>query len=121
MEANFKEYFSQTRELLKSYTEKRLELLRLQTTLTTSKAMGIIFSLLIIFFILLIVIIFGGMWLSFWLAEQTGSYATGFGISTGIFFFILLLALIFRKKIIQTPIADTIANEIEDEDDINLI
>ncbi len=121
MESNFKDYFSETKELLKAYTEKRLELLKLQTTLTTSKAIGIIFSLLTIFFILLVVVIFGGMWLSFWVAEQTGSFVTGFGISTGIFVFILLLAVIFRKKMIQTPIADTVANEIEEEDDINLL
>lgn len=120
MEDNFKDYFSNTKDLLKKYTEKRLELLRLQTTLSTSKAMGIIFSLLIMFFIFLITTIFAGMWLSFWLAEKTGSYATGFGISTGCFLLVFFVALAFRKKFLQRPIANTVANEIEEEDDINL-
>lgn len=121
MEDNFKDYFSNTKELIKKYTEKRLELLRLQTTLSTSKAMGIIFSMFIIFFIFLMVTVFAGMWFSFWLAEKTGSYATGFGISTGCFVLLFLTALIFRKKFIQMPIANTVANEIEAEDDINLL
>lgn len=118
MEDNFKDFFTQTKQVVKSYAEKRLELLRLQTTLKTSQALGLFFSLFIVFFILLFVIVFAGMWFSFWLAEKTGSYATGFGISTGILALLFLVALVLRKPLIQTPVANIVAREIaNDEDD----
>ena len=121
MEDSAKEYLTQTKDLLKKYVEKRLELLRMQTTLSTSKAVGIFFSILIVFFLLLLTVIFAGMWLSFWLSEKTGSYATGFGASTGFFVLIFVLVLVFRKKLIQVPVANTVASEIEEEDDINIL
>lgn len=117
MEDNFKDFFSQTKATVKVYAEKRLELLKLQTALKTSQALGLFFSLFIVFFILLFVIVFAGMWFSFWLAERTGSYATGFGISTGILLLLFVLALLLRKPLLQTPVANIVAREIANDDD----
>ena len=117
MEDNFKDFFGETKILLKSYTDKRLELVKLQATLKTSQALGLFFSLFIVFFILLFVIVFAGMWFSFWLAEKTNSYSTGFGISTGILVLLFVFALLLRKKLIQTPVANLVASEIANDDD----
>jgi uncharacterized membrane protein (DUF485 family) len=117
MEDNFKDFFGETKTLVKSYAEKRLELVKMQTALKTSQALGLFFSLLIIFSIFLFVIVFAGLWFSFWLAEKMDSNAAGFGISTGILALLFILALVLRKAFIQTPVANIVAREIANDDD----
>lgn len=117
MEDNFKDFFGETKILVKNYAEKRLELVKMQTALKTSQALGLFFSLLIIFSILLFLVVFAGLWFSFWLAEKTGSTATGFGISTGILVLLFIVALVLRKALIQTPVANIVAREITNDDD----
>lgn len=117
-----KNYFDETYELLKQYTEDRLLLLKIQTAKKTakltSKLVLIFISAILLFFILLFI----SMMLGYFFAEKTGSMFYGFAIVVGIYFFLFLIFLAVFKNYFSKKIMDMITNIFfESNEELNII
>lgn len=105
---NQSEYFDETYELVKKYTEERLLLLKIQsakkTALLTSKVIFIFIAAILLFF----VILFLGLMLSYYFAEKLQSNFYGFSIVAGLYFTLLLLFIILYKAYFSGRIMDMV-------------
>ena len=117
-------YFEETYELLKKYSDDRILLLKIQAAQKTgkliSKLVFISISALLLFFLLFFVSIM----LGYFFADLTGSLFYGFSIVAGMYLLLFLLFLLLFKNVISKKIMDMIAliffennNVVEDEDD----
>ncbi|OQX98739.1 MAG: hypothetical protein B6I24_04520 [Bacteroidetes bacterium 4572_128] len=87
----------------KDYIQKKIEILKIETTEKISKILGnIVFGVIIFAFLLFFIFL-----LSISLALLIGG-AKGFVIVTAFYFLIILILLIFKKRLILNPIANVI-------------
>ncbi|MCW3085747.1 MAG: hypothetical protein JWP12_3113 [Bacteroidetes bacterium] len=118
------DYFNETYELLKKYSDDRLLLLKIQTAQKTGKLISklvlISVSALLLFFLLFFVSIM----LGYFFAAVTGSLFIGFSIVAGIYLLLFILFILLFKNFISKKIMDMIAviffennNAGEDDDE----
>lgn len=117
MQQSEQNYFEETFNLLKKYSDDRLLLIKIQTTKKTGK----LISKLVFFGIAAILFFFMLLFLSFMLgyyfADVTGSFFYGFGIVAGIYFLIFIFFMILFKNFISVKIMDMITNIFFDPND----
>jgi len=112
---DFSEFLRQNKNLIKEYTELRLELFKLQGVKLLSRSLSLFVWLTIVLLVIFFILLFLGMLLAYWIAEKTGSTLLGFAISAGAFGIILLFLVIFRKSLFRGPITRTIIREALEE------
>lgn len=97
MENNQENYFDETYELVKKYTDDRLLLIKIQsakkTATLTSKVIYIFIASILLFFAMM----FFGFMLAYYFAEKLNSNFYGFSIVAGICIGLLLLFMILYK------------------------
>ncbi|SDG42257.1 hypothetical protein [Epilithonimonas hungarica] len=94
-------------DIIKDYTTKRLDLLKLQFTEKSSLSAGIIAFLSIVLIAFSFFIILFNFGIAFLIGQSLGNVAYGFLIVAG-FYFLLMLIVIFLKKKIVTSIANQV-------------
>ena len=100
---NLGSFFRENTKLFREYAEARVELLRLKLLRAAARSAGTFLWIIISLFLVFLVIIFAGLVLGFWLSSLTGSYISGFGITTGILLLLLLLLAVFRRALFINP------------------
>lgn len=123
MEEDKNDYFSETSDLLKKYSDDRLLLFKIQAAQKTGKLISrlvfIAVSSLLFFFLLFFVSIM----LGYFFAGLTGSLFTGFSIVAAIYLVLFVGFILLFKNVISKKIMDMIAviffekNPEEEEDD----
>jgi hypothetical protein len=117
MQQSEQNYFEETYNLIKKYSDDRLLLIKIQTTKKTSKLISkLIFigiSAILFFFMLLFISIM----LGYYFADLTGSLFSGFGIVAGIYFFIFIFFMLLFKNFISVRIMDMVTNIFFDSND----
>jgi len=111
-------------DLLKSYIENRVQLLKLElVSVVANVAAGLVSSFLILVMGMFILLMFS-VSLGFWLAQLLDNDALGFAIVGGIYTLIFIIYLAFSKKAISRIVKDEIVqsaleadNELKNEDD----
>ena len=95
MEDKSDNYFDETYDLLKKYTDDRLLLIKIQsakkTAKLTSKVIYIFITTILVFFM----VMFIGFMMAYYFAEKFNSNFYGFSMVAGICFISLLLSKIF--------------------------
>lgn len=86
-------------DTLKEYIEKRINLVKIETTEKGALLSGLIYFLMVALIFLLFFISFLVIGLGIWIGELLGNYAYGFFIMSGICLFIFLFVLLLRKPI----------------------
>jgi cation transporter-like permease len=121
---NQSEYFDETYELVKKYTEERLLLLKIQSAKKTAKITSKVIFIFITAILLFFVIMFLGLMLSYYFAEKLNSNFYGFSIVAGMYFTLLLIFIIVYKAYFSGRIMDMITGiffendpNADDEDD----
>ncbi|MFC0344140.1 MULTISPECIES: hypothetical protein [Epilithonimonas] len=94
-------------DIIKDYTTKRLDLLKLQFTEKSSLSAGIIAFLSIVLIAFSFFIILFNFGIAFLIGQAIGSVAYGFLIVAG-FYFVLMIAVFLLKKKIVTVIANQV-------------
>lgn len=125
MENKSEEYFDETYELVKKYTEERLLLLKIQTAKKTAKITSKVIFIFIAAILLFFVIMFLGLMLSYYFAEKLNSNFYGFSIVAGMYFTLLLLFIIVYKAYFSGKIMDMVTgiffendpNTLDDDDE----
>ena len=100
---NLGSFFKENARLFREYAETRVEIMRLKLLRTAARSAGTFLWILISLFLIFLVFIFAGLVLGFWLSSVTGSYVTGFGITTLMLVLILVLLALFRKALFINP------------------
>ncbi len=123
---NQSEYFDETYELVKKYTEERLLLLKIQSAKKTAKITSKVIFIFITAILLFFVIMFLGLMLSYYFAEKLNSNFYGFSIVAGMYFTLLLIFIIVYKAYFSGRIMDMVTGiffendpNADDEDDEN--
>ncbi len=108
MENNPNNYFDETFDLLKKYTDDRVLLLKIQsakkTATLTSKIVFIFITSILFFFVLL----FLGFMLAYFFGEKLNSIFYGFSIVAGMCLLLLLLFIFLYKVYFSNRIKDMI-------------
>lgn len=119
------DYFDETYELVKKYTEERLLLLKIQAAKKTAKITSKVIFIFIVAILLFFVVMFLGLMLSYYFAEKLHSNFYGFSIVAGMYFSLLLLFIILYKAYFSGRIMDMVtgiffendSNAIDDDDE----
>ncbi len=119
------DYFDETYELVKKYTEERLLLLKIQAAKKTAKITSKVIFIFIVAILLFFVVMFLGLMLSYYFAEKLNSNFYGFSIVAGMYFTLLLLFIILFKAYFSGRIMDMVTgiffendpNAIDDDDE----
>jgi membrane protein YdbS with pleckstrin-like domain len=125
MENKSEDYFDETYELVKKYTEERLLLLKIQTAKKTAKITSKVIFIFIAAILLFFVIMFLGLMLSYYFAEKLNSNFYGFGIVAGMYFTLLLIFIIVYKAYFSGKLMDMVTgiffendpNTLDDDDE----
>lgn len=89
-------------EILKEYLEKRLELLKLETSEKTSLGIGHLLFFSSVFIILSFFILILNLSIGFLIGNAIGNFGYGLLIVSGFYLLIILLLFVFRKKITES-------------------
>ena len=114
---NLGSFLKESKPLLKEYLETRLEIFRLQAVRIASQSAGYLIWVIVSLFILFIILIFSGIVLGCWLAAITGSYISGFGLTTLIYIVIFALLMLFRNSLFINPVMQSIIRKTLEEQD----
>ncbi|MGH2642588.1 MAG: hypothetical protein ACRDE2_01450 [Chitinophagaceae bacterium] len=117
MEDNFKDYFTESKNVISNYLEARWKFTRLQVAGKLAHALGVFLAIIIAAMIGFFVVMFLGLLLAFWISDLSGSHTLGFGISALIFIILFIFVLIFRRRLIQIPMANILIRELAEEID----
>lgn len=110
-------FFRENTRLLREYAEARIELMKLKFLRGSARAAGTFLWIIISLFLLFLLVIFAGLVLGFWLSAKTGSYTTGFGITTLFMLLLLLLLAVFRRALFIDPFIRTFIRRTADDED----
>ncbi len=97
-------FFNEVKQLLRSYAETKLGIIKLQGVQFASKAIGFFLWLFFFLFLMVLILIFCGVVVGFWFSELMGSYVIGFGLATLLLLLVLVLLTLFRKSLFVTPL-----------------
>ncbi|MPS72445.1 MAG: hypothetical protein E2590_04760 [Chryseobacterium sp.] len=94
-------------DIIKDYTTKRLDLLKLQFTEKSSLSAGIVAFLSIVLIAFSFFIILFNFGIAFLIGQSLGNAAYGFLIVAGFYFLLMLIVIVLKKKIVTS-----IANQV---------
>jgi hypothetical protein len=118
---NLNDFYKDSRKLITSYIDTRVQLLRLTSIRSLSRVLSMLILVTLIGFMVLFFLLFMVISFSWWIAEKTNSPSFGFMSGGGIFLLILLIGLVFRKPLFLNPLIrlfiQTSAKEEDEEDD----
>ena len=116
MESKPENYFNETYELVKKYTDDRLLLIKIQSAKKTAKLTSKIIYIFIASILLFFAMMFVGFMLAYYFAEKLNSNFYGFSVVVGIYVGLLLLFIILYKVYFSDKIKDMVAKVFFEND-----
>ncbi|MBK6986274.1 MAG: phage holin family protein [Bacteroidetes bacterium] len=116
MESNQENYFDETYELVKKYTDDRLLLIKIQSAKKTAKLTSKVIYIFIASILLFFAMMFLGFMLAYYFAEKLNSNFYGFSVVAGIYIGILLLFMILYKVYFSDKIKNMVTKVFFEND-----
>ena len=116
MESNQENYFDETYELVKKYTDDRLLLIKIQSAKKTAKLTSKVIYIFIASILLFFAMMFLGFMLAYYFAEKLNSNFYGFSVVAGIYIGILLLFMILYKLYFSDKIKNMVTKVFFEND-----
>ena len=107
-------FFEETQDVLESYVNNRLRLLKLQTAEKSSRVVTLLFAGLVIGIFSFFILLFLSLVAAYYFSEKLHSQFYGFGIVALIYIVLLLLALYLRKKYLDKYVFDRVVKILFD-------
>ncbi len=101
MPAEQTNFFEETQDLVESYVNNRLKLLKLQTAEKSSRLVTLLFAGLVVGILSFFILLFLSIMAAFYFSDKFHSQFYGFGTVALLYIFLLLLALYLRKKFLD--------------------
>lgn len=125
MENKSENYFDETYELVKKYTDDRLLLFKIQSAKKTAKITSKVIFIFIAAILLFFIMMFLGFMLAYYFAEKMNSNFYGFATVAGIYLGTFLLFIIVYKSYFSKKIMDMVTGiffendpyDIDDQDE----
>lgn len=114
---SFKENVSEIVTIVRSYVNARIELWKLTLLEKTSLAGALFLSSVIIVIIIAFCLLFLSLAFTYWYAEKTGDFATGFLIAAGFYVIVGIIFILFRKYLITRTVIKSISSILFAEDE----
>ncbi|MFY8020034.1 MAG: phage holin family protein [Bacteroidia bacterium] len=108
-------FFSNYKDLLVDYAEKRIELAKLEAIEKTAIVGGMSASFVLIILFGFLSLMFVSVMLGFLFAEISGSMLKGFGLLALFYMILFLLVIVFRKSI-SKPISNLLVRVLSREE-----
>lgn len=108
-------FFSNYKDLLVDYAEKRIELAKLEAIEKTAIVGGLSASFLLIILLGFMSLMFVSVMLGFLLADLSGSMLKGFSLLALFYLVLLIMVIIFRRSI-SKPISDLLVKVLSKEE-----
>lgn len=108
-------FFSNYKDLLVDYAEKRIELAKLEAIEKTAIVGGMSASFVLIILFGFLSLMFVSVMLGFLFAEISGSMLKGFGLLALFYVILFLLVIVFRKSI-SKPISNLLVRVLSREE-----
>lgn len=96
-------------DIIKDYTSKRLDLVKLQLTEKSSLSAGVIAFLFIVLIAFSFFIILFNFGIAFLIGQSLGNIAHGFLIVAGFYFVLMIFVFLLKKAIVKS-----VANQVID-------
>jgi cell division protein FtsL len=116
MESNQENYFDETYELVKKYTDDRLLLIKIQSAKKTAKLTSKVIYIFIASILLFFAMMFLGFMLAYYFAEKLNSNFYGFSVVAGIYIGIFLLFMILYKVYFSDKIKNMVTKVFFEND-----
>ena len=116
MESKPENYFDETYELVKKYTDDRLLLIKIQSAKKTAKLTSRIIYIFIASILLFFAMMFVGFMLAYYFAEKLNSNFYGFSVVVGIYVALLLVFMVLYKVYFSDKIKDMVAKVFFEND-----
>jgi len=116
MESKPENYFDETYELVKKYTDDRLLLIKIQSAKKTAKLTSKIIYIFIASILLFFSMMFVGFMLAYYFAEKLNSNFYGFSVVVGIYVALLLVFMVLYKVYFADKIKDMVAKVFFEND-----
>ncbi len=116
MESRSENYFDETYELVKKYTDDRLLLIKIQSAKKTAKLTSKVIYIFITSILLFFAVMFIGFMIAYYFAEKLNSNFYGFSIVVGMYLLLLLLFMILFKAYFSDKIKDMVAKVFFEND-----
>jgi len=94
-------FFEETQDVLESYVNNRLKLLKLQTAEKSSRVVTLLFAGLVMGILSFFILLFLSIMAAYFFAGLLHSQLYGFGVVALIYILLLLLALYLRKRFLD--------------------
>jgi len=123
MEEEKDDYFNDTYELLKKYSDDRLLLFKIQAARKTGQLISRLIFISVAALLLFFLLFFVSIMLGYFFADLTGSLFKGFSIVAGMYLLLFLAFIGLFKNVISKKIMDMIAaiffdnTSFDDDDD----
>lgn len=116
MESNQENYFDETYELVKKYTDDRLLLIKIQSAKKTATLTSKVIYIFIVSILLFFAMMFVGFMLAYYFAEKLHSNFYGFSVVAGMYVGILLLFMILYKVYFSDKIKNMVTKVFFEND-----
>ena len=115
-------FFEETQDVLESYVNNRLQLLKLQTAEKSSRVVTLVFAGLVIGILSFFILLFLSIMAAYYFSGLFKSQFYGFGMVALIYIVLLLVAVYLRKKFLDKYIFGRVVKILfdsnPDDDDI---
>lgn len=117
-------FFEETQDLVESYVNNRLKLLKLQTAEKSSRLITLLFAGLVVGMLSFFILLFLSIMAAYYFAEKFHSQFYGFGMVALLYIILLVVALYLRKKFLDTYVFGRVVkilfdSNAEDDEDEN--
>lgn len=119
MENNPDNYFDETYELVKKYTDDRLLLLKIQSAKKTAKITSKVIFIFIASILAFFVMMFLGFMLAYYFAEKMNSNFYGFSTVAGIYLLSLILFIIIYRNYFSVKVMNMVTGIFFENDPNN--
>ena len=111
------ENFTELYQALKSYTESRIILWKVELLEKITRVINYLITTTIVLFMFLCALVFLSFAFSFWFGKYHGTIVEGFLISTGFYILLAILIYLFRKQLFANNIVSNVSGILFNEDE----
>ena len=110
-------FVKENKKLLSSYIDLKLEYYKLKLIRMISVAAGYSLWVIVLLFFFFLLVTFLGLVAGFWFSSMTGSFTSGFALSTLMILIFIACLSIFRKILFVNPIIRSIIRMTGDDEE----
>jgi len=116
---NFKDFFEDSRQLIRDWAETKVEIYKLKLVRAVSKLAGNFVWMIVLLFLASLFIIFAGVTGGYYFSDLFNSYVKGFGLVTLFILLLIIILVALRKVLFINPVIRKLISQVIKEEEEN--